>query len=278
MCVPRAVPLVTLLWLLLFPVVAQSDLPPVQNIRHAMVADLPVAELAQIRQLVRFGQTEEAIIAFDALLARQPDWVAALIERSTLFQRLGRDIEARRDRDRALRLNPEAARFYLAQGSFSLLDFIALYPDDWFDAYYQGGEFLTGMRTETDLGLHQQRQVDQLAEVEGVDPAIAFLRLKTRGENYTIDDLLDRSAAQHSRQWNDLMLGNLALLRQDFLTAVQYYDDAVLSGAHWPELYYNRGLAYILLNKYANGCSDLEQSYRLGFLPGETMLRSLCIY
>uniref|UniRef100_UPI003B515E9B hypothetical protein n=1 Tax=Neolewinella sp. TaxID=2993543 RepID=UPI003B515E9B len=261
-----------------FSVLAQSDLPAVQEVRHATIADLPVAELAQIRQFVRFGRTEEAIIAFDALLTRQPDWIAALTERATLLERLGRQPEAQRDRQRALRLNPEAARFYLARGSFSLLEFIALYPDDWFDDRYQGGEFLTGVRTETDLGRHRQRQLDQLAEAGEDDPAITFLQLKTRGEHRNMNELLDRSAAEHTRQWGDLMLGNLALLRQDLMTAVQYYDDAVLSGAHWPELYYNRGLAHILLNNYANGCGDLERSYRLGFLPGETMLRSLCTY
>lgn len=257
---------------------AQADHPPLPVNRHASVANLPVAELAQTKILMRFGRTEEAIISFDALLTRYPGWVPALAERAYLLRLLGRHAEAKRDRDEAQRLNPVAAGFYTSRGSFSLLPYIALYPDDWFNGSYREGEFFAGARGDATFDLFQRRQSAQLEEVEGTDAGISFLQLKLRGEGPLLDQAFRSSSADHSRQWQDLMQGNLALLRQDLHTALQYYNDAVLSGAHWPELYYNRGLTSILLHDYANGCTDLNLSYAQGFLPGEIMLRNLCTF
>ncbi len=266
--------------LLLLPqaiVRAQSDHAPLPPTGYSSVSDLPVVELANLRVLLRFGRTEEALMAFEAIFAKQPDWVPALAERAYVLNLLGRAHEARRDRDRAMRLNPEAARFYAARSNFALLEFIALYPDDWFDDHYRAEDYPTGGLPNLTLALYRDQQLLQLQAADGQDKAIQFLLLKLGGDKQILQEIsLDGTG--HSRQWTDLMLGNLALLRQDLLTAVQYYNDAVLSGAHWPELYYNRGLASILLNQYVTGCADLRQSVELGFAPGETMLRSLCTF
>ena len=266
---------------LVFPCVggrAQVDRPPLPPTQHADVANLPVMEIAQTRMLVRFGQMEEALFSFDAMLARHPDWIPALTERAYLLQLLGRDTEASRDYARAQRLNPVAAQFYSARGSFSLLPFIALYPDEWFDGHFPRSGNVLGTGLETTLVTFQRRQAAQLDALTNIDGSIEFLRRKQRGENFALDEALSRSLEDQSLQWAALMRGNLALLRQDFQAAIQYFDQAELSGANWPELYYNRGLTSILLNNYATGCSDLQRSYSLGFTAGETMLRNLCTY
>jgi hypothetical protein len=229
--------------------------------------------------MVRFGNTEEAVFAFDALLAQQPNWIPALTERANLLDRLGRNAEADRDRERARRMNPNAAAFYASREGSAMLNFIALYPQDWFNEYYRGeGQYIASYPTDPSLQLYRERQLRQLESVPANDATIDLLYRKSRGEKELLNGSYNGTVDQQSRQWQDLMLGNLALLRQDFFTAMQYYNDAELSGARWPELYYNRGLTNILLSNYVAGCADLRTSAAAGFLPGRTMLTSLCSF
>jgi hypothetical protein len=74
-----------------------------------------------------------------------------------------------------------------------------------------------------------------------------------------------------------MLEGNINMLNHDYLGAVAAYNQAVDFHANdWPEITYNRGLAFILLNNYTNGCAELDSSARQGFAPAEKMLRSLC--
>jgi len=44
----------------------------------------------------------------------------------------------------------------------------------------------------------------------------------------------------------------------------------------WPELHYNRGLGYILMHNYMNGCEDLALAAKKGFGTAAIMRQSLC--
>lgn len=74
-----------------------------------------------------------------------------------------------------------------------------------------------------------------------------------------------------------MLLANLSMLNHDYVAAINLYTDAQLKDAvDWPELQYNRGLGYILVNDYMSGCNDLKQAAREGFKPASVMFESLC--
>jgi hypothetical protein len=74
-----------------------------------------------------------------------------------------------------------------------------------------------------------------------------------------------------------MLRANLRLANHDYLAAIALYNEALSQyGMDWPELYYNRGVAYVLLNNYANGCADLSFSAESGFVPANALYRDLC--
>jgi len=98
--------------------------------------NLPVAQLNRAHREQLTGQFEVALLTYNSALAWQPDWVPALAARSELLSRLGRDLEAQRDRQQAARQNPTATAFFLAKGRNGLMPFLALYPRDWYRINY----------------------------------------------------------------------------------------------------------------------------------------------
>ncbi|PPK88916.1 hypothetical protein CLV84_1890 [Neolewinella xylanilytica] len=255
----------------------QSDAPVMPVRTHATVAGLPLGQMAETELLIRAGRVDEAVALFDAMLAQQPDWVPALTARANLLHRLGRATEARRDQDRAMQLNPIAARFYGAKRNFSLLPFIALYPADWFDGRYYPGQSSTRPAQTPSPTEYRAERVRHL-DVDAHDPIITFLRMKATGDEGVLRLSAHGFAIDQSEPWRAMMMGNLALLRQDLYQALQYYNDAELSGGNWPELRYNRGLVEILLNNLTNGCADLQSSQQAGYPPALEMLTGLCTY
>ena len=104
--------------------------------------------------LLRGGKIAEAEAAFSAVLAAQPNHVAALIGRARVRQKLGRNTEARADFDEAVRLAPKSFEALLRRALFheatsdnlahALGDYnaiVALTPDN-ATAYQLRGDFL----------------------------------------------------------------------------------------------------------------------------------------
>jgi tetratricopeptide (TPR) repeat protein len=238
---------------------------------HVMDRDLPVPQLQRAEQMLRWGQSEEALLAYDAILAQRPGWIPALVARAATYGRLGQRQLAERDLTAARRLSPLAADFYIAGTNYSLLPFIALYPREWLDTRF-GTREAPGLRSTED-----QRSL--LATLDGVeDPELQLIRNKVIQSPNQLRASVTAALGRRTDKWADFMLGNLALLSQDLLGARRYYNDAQSSGATWPELYYNRGITHILLYDYVRGCADLALSYQMGHPPALNLHTSLCTY
>ena len=110
-------------YLLLFFVFAAGTLLPAQRIGDGFPAtgrtfsvknfgeDL-MRQLIHADNLIRRYRWEEAILAYDNVIAQDPLFSDAYIKRALLKYKLGRTTEARRDLEIATRLNPYAADVY----------------------------------------------------------------------------------------------------------------------------------------------------------------------
>jgi tetratricopeptide (TPR) repeat protein len=240
-------------------------------------SNLPVAQLNRAHREQLTGQFEVALMTYNSALAWQPNWVPALAARSELLHRLGRNLEAQRDRLRASRQNPNATAFFLAKGSNGLMPFLALYPREWYRVNYgieasdkKGKEFSTP----------QAYFYDQyLSIVNAPDTALAVraLQEKVGYEVLAAGRTLDELPRTYNRGVRKMLEANLAMLNHNYSEAVNLYTDAALKdGVAWPELHYNRGLGLILLQNYMSGCEDLSLAAKAGFGPGVVMYQSLC--
>lgn len=240
-------------------------------------SNLPVAQLNRAHRQQLTGQFEVALLTYNSALAWQPDWVPALAARSELLYRLGRNLEAERDRMQAFRQNPVATAFFLAKGRNSLMPFLALYPRDWYRLNYGlNASDMNGKEFSTPQAYFYDQYI---SIVNSPDTALAVraLQQKVGHEVLAAGRTLDELPRTYNQGVRKMLEANLAMLNHNYSEAVNLYTDAALKGGvAWPELHYNRGLGFILMQNYMNGCEDLALAAKEGFGPGVVMYESLC--
>ena len=239
--------------------------------------NLPVAQLNRAHREQLTGQFEVALLTYNSALAWQPDWVPALAARSELLYRLGRTLEAQRDRQQAARQNPNATAFFLAKGRNGLMPFLALYPRDWYRRNY--GLDVADKDGNEPATPQAYFYGQYFSIINAPDTALAVLALQQKVGHEVLDSR--ETLAELPRNYNQgvrLMLeANLAMLNHNYADAVNLYTDASLkNGVEWPELYYNRGLGFILMQNYMSGCEDLSRAVEDDFGPAVVMYQSLC--
>lgn len=223
----------------------------------------------------RDGFTEEALLSFDAALAARPNWLPALIGKANLLRRLGRDAQARQIMNQANSIDPLATGFLAARGRNGLLPYLALYPHNQVPMPELTDRELADF-SEADYFTQQMRTIMGLPDTAELS---RFLRAKVAGDRIaSIDELHELMRYRVIPEDLGFMLeGNLDMLNHDYLGAVAAYNQALdFHLTPWPEISYNRGLAFILLDNYDNGCAELRYAARQGFDPAEKMLGSLC--
>lgn len=254
-----------------------TELPMMPSSGITNYSNLPVAQLNRAHREQLTGQFEVALLTYNSALAWQPDWVPALAARSALLYRLGRNLEAQRDRQQASLQNPNATAFFLAKGRNGLMPFLALYPREWYRTNY-GLE--TPDKTEEGPTSPQDYFYDQyLSIINAPDTALAVLALQQKvGQDiYASQKTLDELPRSYHQGVRKMLEANLAMLNHNYADAVNLYTDASLKNAvDWPEMHYNRGLGFILLHDYMNGCKDLSSAAKDGFGPAAVMFQSLC--
>lgn len=264
--------------LLSFSMDAQvTEMPMLPASSMVSYSNLPVGQLNRAHRQQLTGQFELALLTYNSALAWQPDWVPALAARSTLLYRLGRNLEAQKDRAMAERQNPTATAFFLAKGRNGLMPFLALYPREWYSENY-------GLEISEDIAFTDDSPQSYFYEqynsiINAPDTALAVLALQQKVDQDVLAsqrsiDALPRGYNQGVRK---MLMANLAMLNHEYSDAVNLYNDAALkNGVTWPELHYNRGLGNILMHNYMNGCQDLSKASKDGFPPATVMYESLC--
>ncbi len=254
-----------------------TEMPMLPASSMVSYGNLPVGQLNRAHRHQLTGQFELALLTYNSALAWQPDWVPALAARSALLYRLGRKLEAQKDRALADRQDPTATAFFLAKGRNGLMPFLALYPREWYSENY-------GLEISQDIAFTDDSPQSYFYEqynsiINAPDTALAVLALQQKVNQ---DILASRRSLEalpdnYNEGVRKMLTANLAMLNHEYSEAVNLYTDASLkNGVSWPELHYNRGLGNILLHNYMNGCQDLAQASKDGFPPAAVMYNSLC--
>jgi tetratricopeptide (TPR) repeat protein len=239
--------------------------------------NLPISQLNRAHREQLTGQFEVALMTYNSALAWQPDWVPALAARAELLQRLGRDLEAQRDRMQAARQNPNATAFFLAKGRHGLLPFLALYPREWFDAQYDLTLPVGISLTPATMRDYFNDQYESIVNAPDTALAVRALRQKITQNFSAYRQTMEELPRDYNPAVRKILNANMAMLNHDYAAAVNGYTDAALKdGVTWPELYYNRGLGSILLHDYMNGCQDLARAAKADYGPASVMFGSLC--
>lgn len=261
------------------PLLAQLDRP----FSAGLPTDLPVADFGgpevgllnlAYRQF-RNGRIEQAIISYDAILAIRPDWLPALVGKSEILRRVGRDGEADTYSKRAMRIDPVATGFLVARGRNGMLRYLALYPETKLGLPGGTDEPITTFNPDNYL---EQRLMD----ISRLPDSVAIAKiLKAKVAGNRPGSIMALHQLMRDRLIDEdlgfMLEGNLDMLNHDYLGAIAAYNQALdFHLTPWPEVNYNRGLAFILIDNYTNGCAELRHAAYQGFSPAEGMLRSLC--
>jgi len=234
-----------------------------------------IALLGQAARQMRLNVNEETLLLYDAALGHRPDWLPAMVGKANLLRRLGRNAEATRLMQRAAAQDPLAAGFLSARGRNALLPYVALYPMSEVGVPLEENG-ITSNFNETDYFTQQIRGILNLPDSVGLN---RVLKAKVAGDRMASIQELHGLMQDHviPEDLGFMLEGNLDMLNHDYLGAIAAYNQALdFHLTPWPEISYNRGLAFILVDNYTNGCAELRYAARQGFEPAERMLGSLC--
>jgi lipoprotein NlpI len=79
---------------------------------------------------------------------------------------------------------------------------------------------------------------------------------------------------ESAENWN--MKGNINLMFDDNVEAINNYSIAIRLKSDYSEAYYNRAIAYFMSNRIPEGCEDLKTSLNLGYKPTNSFIMNFC--
>ncbi|MEL6970280.1 MAG: hypothetical protein AAFZ63_11830 [Bacteroidota bacterium] len=201
-----------------------------------------VGLLIQGENLMRQARWEDAILAYDNVVAQWPNWGPAYIKRAMAKAKMGRQQEAQADLALAQRLSPNSVILFSERNPGLKADIIALAnaKDPNIDTVYLLKQ--RGLLQQADLRITQMYQEQTLSAIDAA-----------------------------------LLRGNIQLLQENPLHAITHYNWA-LDRETSPELLHNRGLARIMTYNFSAGCADLEQAEALGYSPSADQYADLCSF
>jgi len=233
----------------------ETYIPPLEapNLRYA---DGIFQQLVEGDFLVRSGRYEEAILLFDNLINQYPNIPEVYIKRGMVKYLIGRTTEARQDFTLADRLNPYAGDLYGHLGKNRRLKLLSL--DYIGPASLAETTEAVAMPVELDEAQRHMAAGDWLEALPGLSAAIEASRER--------DPLILK------------MRGNALLLLDRRLPAINDYTKAIQLSPETASLYYNRGLARLLIYDRSGACLDFEKSVELGYVRGEEKLKFFCSF
>lgn len=240
--------------------VDETYIPPLEepNLRYA---DGMFQQMAEGDLLVRSGRHEEAILLFDNLINQYPNIPEVYIKRGMVKYLIGRMTEARQDFSAADRLNPYAGDLYGHLGKNRRLNVLSL-------------DYVSPTPVAEAL--------DESIEESGRAQSLLAEAQRQIMDGRWLEALPGLNAAvEESRERDPLILkmrGNVSLLLDRHLAAISDYNKAIQLAPESAPLYYNRGLAKLLIYDRSGACRDFEESVRLGYERGLEKLKFFCSF
>lgn len=219
-------------------------------------ADGLAQKLVESDRQLRFGETEQAIITLDGIIAEYPNFAEAYMRRAKALNKMGRFTEALRDLKIADRLSPKMAGFYQSGGSLGKLQYIEFSREDY--------KYLIAEAPDQASADLLNRVLDHKLEGQLVEALIG------------LDDLVKVWGKEEALFYG--LQGNIHLLMEAYPQAVELYTLAIQKTPNEATFYFNRGVAKLFTNLRPSACDDLETSKRLGYTPSADKLKNFCYY
>lgn len=214
---------------------------------HRVYGNGIATTLVSADNALRTGRWEDAILAYDNAIAQWPYWAPAYVKRAVAKMRMGRTTEARQDLAFAQRISDNSVKLFSENRYGDRLD---LLTTDTQETLVPDNMYLRKLNT-----LKRSGQL-----------GAANSELESLWANGQLDE------AEFA-----LLHGNLSLLRNDYPTAIAYYDKALM-WSNDPTIRHNRGLAQILLYNFTEGCNELISAGQQGYAPALDQWADLCTF
>jgi tetratricopeptide (TPR) repeat protein len=205
--------------------------------------------------LIQMGHFEDAIFSYTNALSTDNSYAEAFMKRSSLYQRLGRTTEAKRDYETALRLNPYSAYvlddkakldFMISKygdGLENLEHAIAMEPDNHMlrdhrvDGYILTGEYLDAkndLELLRETGYNEELTLLKNALIQFLENDLYLARISFEG----VLELNPNNALAYD------VLGLIDLKEKNIDEAIGHFDQAITINPDFALAIYNKGVAY----------------------------------
>ena len=206
--------------------------------------------------LLRFGETEKAILALDKALLEQTLLAETYLKRALLLFKVGRIEEGHLDLDKAEKINPYVIRMLGPNRPYFKKEMIM---ED--TAFYR----VAIMETYSDQKWIQQRLMDiAQAKFKG------DLGKAMKGIDGLFKENIQTSAVLYG------LRGNIHLMLREYDKAIQDYNKAIRMNPDAANFYFQRGFSRLFTYDRQSACIDLEKSEQLGHPGGTVKLQNFC--
>lgn len=206
--------------------------------------------------LLRFGNSERAVLILDNAIAQHPFLAEAYLKRAELFFKIGRTEAGKQDLEKAMRLNPYVYQLNGPQRNLYLTELIV--GDT---SFYR--EIITEIHDYDPLLSSYLRLTVEKLSIGAMELAENYLR-----EAFELEP--DPSGIMHH------LSGNIQLLKGAYDQAYLDYTKAIELDPEVGLFYYKRGISQLFTYNRNTACKDLAYSSQIGYAKSTDKLAYFC--
>lgn len=225
---------------------AKEDYLNAQRVVDTVMSVNPESFLAHdVQGLIHMaqGKLDEAVASFTTAINYNPDFALGYYNRAVANRSLERPLLAKQDLELAMEVNNMKPNLYFLR---------ALIKKESGDFQGANEDYAKAFKldsTYTDALYNRAYNFKMLGDYS-----------RALEDAQTILD----SEPDDPKNWN--LLGNVHMLFGDYREAIRAYDRAISLDSKYPEALYNRGLAFAMSYGLRQGCEDLSEAGRLGYV------------
>lgn len=196
---------------------------------------------------------QQALDAFNESIIKDPNIEISYFNRAVVYRHLNNSLKAMSDLNQSIRLSPQNSKLYFTR---------ALLKKEHGD--YEGAI----------EDYNQALQHDSLYLNALYNKVMTLKLMGSYAEALAGAEKIIEWEREDAENWN--LMGNIYVLQEDYNLAIEAFNNAISYKIDYAEAYHNRGLAYIMSYRKQRGCSDLEESLRLGHQKSLKFIQGFC--
>lgn len=250
------------------------------SLDQAIEKDSSLAYAYYYRGIAKANMNDLAGAAEDYLTAQKLDIdnIEALEERAVVLTKLEDFNALIENYDALIALDPSNTSAFLERGNFkmkiadyenAIADFsqAILLNDKLGEAYFNRGISYAKMEKfgEAQMDFDRAAKLNYKKSGAFYNAGMASVKLgKTTDAKTYLNKVLQQKETDEYKANSNYLLGIINMMEGKNSEAVNYLNKAIEIDANYTDAYYNRGIAYGLLEKHIEALSDLEKCLKLG--------------